>query len=441
MIVRDEADRIARCVQRHLGLADEIVVVDTGSRDGTAGLAQEAGARVVPFEWRDDFAAARNASLEAARGRWTLILDADEWIEEEDFAKVRELCGGGAPEAAYTIATRTYMNDAGQIGWEPCANPPADAADFTGFLTSWKVRLFPLRRDIRFEGEIHELVESSVERAGLRILPCGAIVHHRQTERELDPAALRRKQERYLRLSRAKVERNPADPKALYELGMIAYEMELFQESASAFSRAASAAPHHAKGSESAESAENTESAQSMVMYAAALLRLKDFQGVRDFLLSRMDTLQDSAVGQAALGEALQALGDIEGAEKAFQRSLEIRPDFFHALVHIGNLCMATNRPLEALRHFGHAVEVNPKSEIASTNAGICAAALGLLDQARGLLETSCLLAPQVWLPHYYLGQIAQVEGRYSNARAHYETALQLDPRNPRVREALNSLP
>jgi len=444
MIVRDEADRIARCVQRHLGLADEIVVVDTGSKDETPGLAREAGARVVEFEWRDDFAAARNASLEAARGRWALILDADEWIEEEDFARVRELCGEGAPEAAYTIATRTYMNDAGQIGWEGCANPPGDASDLSGFLTSWKVRLFPLRRDIRFEGEIHELVENSIVRAGLRILRCDAVVHHRQAERESDPAALRRKQERYLRLSRAKVERNPGDPKALHELGMIAYEMELFQESASAFSRAASAAPGHAESAESTESAKNSEStegSESIVMYAAALLRLKDFQGVRDFLLSRMDALQDSAVGQAALGEALQALGDIEGAEKAFQRSLEIRPEFFHALVHIGNLCMATNRPLEALRHFGHAVEVNPKSEIASTNAGICATALGLLDEARGLLEASCRLAPQVWLPHYYLGQIAQVEGRYSNARAHYETALQLDPKNTRVVQALGNLP
>ena len=183
MIVRDEADRIARCVQRHLALAGEILVVDTGSKDKTPGLAREAGARVVEFEWRDDFAAARNASLQAALGRWALILDADEWIEEEDFAKVRELCGEGAPEAAYTVATRTYMNDAAQIGWEPCAKPPADAADFTGFLTTWKVRLFPLRPDIRFEGEIHELVERSVERAGLRILPCGAVVHHRQSER------------------------------------------------------------------------------------------------------------------------------------------------------------------------------------------------------------------------------------------------------------------
>ena len=59
---------------------DEVVVVDTGSHDASARVAWERGARVVRHEWRDDFAAARNAGLTAARGHWILILDADERV-------------------------------------------------------------------------------------------------------------------------------------------------------------------------------------------------------------------------------------------------------------------------------------------------------------------------------------------------------------------------
>ena len=59
-------------------LVDEIVVVDTGSTDGTAAVAARCGARVYPFTWVDSFAAARNESLRHARGDWIFWLDGDE---------------------------------------------------------------------------------------------------------------------------------------------------------------------------------------------------------------------------------------------------------------------------------------------------------------------------------------------------------------------------
>ncbi len=60
------------------GLWDELCAVDTGSRDATVDLLEAAGARVVRRPWDDDFAAARNASLDLATGDWILFLDADE---------------------------------------------------------------------------------------------------------------------------------------------------------------------------------------------------------------------------------------------------------------------------------------------------------------------------------------------------------------------------
>ena len=65
MIVRDEAQRLASFLAHHRSLVDEIVVVDTGSRDDSVDLARAAGATVVHHRWDDDFASARNAGLAA----------------------------------------------------------------------------------------------------------------------------------------------------------------------------------------------------------------------------------------------------------------------------------------------------------------------------------------------------------------------------------------
>ncbi len=80
VIARDEAARIERLLQSVKPWVDEMLVLDTGSQDNTAALAQSLGARVEHFSWCDDFAAARNTALAAAGADWHLVLDADETL-------------------------------------------------------------------------------------------------------------------------------------------------------------------------------------------------------------------------------------------------------------------------------------------------------------------------------------------------------------------------
>ena len=75
-IMKDEEKNIACWLRNMQQLADEIIVVDTGSVDRTAELAREGGAEVYPFSWCDDLAAAKNFALEQATGDWILFLDA-----------------------------------------------------------------------------------------------------------------------------------------------------------------------------------------------------------------------------------------------------------------------------------------------------------------------------------------------------------------------------
>lgn len=80
MIVKNEAAVLPRALASLRGRVDEIVVVDTGSTDGTQSLCLEAGALLLEEPWRGSFSAPRNTALAAASGRYCLMIDADEEI-------------------------------------------------------------------------------------------------------------------------------------------------------------------------------------------------------------------------------------------------------------------------------------------------------------------------------------------------------------------------
>jgi glycosyltransferase involved in cell wall biosynthesis len=80
MIVKNEEQNLSRCLGSVKGKVDEIVIVDTGSTDNTKEIAKEYTDKIFDFEWCDDFAAARNFSINMAENDWVLILDADEVV-------------------------------------------------------------------------------------------------------------------------------------------------------------------------------------------------------------------------------------------------------------------------------------------------------------------------------------------------------------------------
>ncbi len=88
LIAKNEEQLLPGCLESVKGIADELIVVDTGSTDRTVDLARAAGARVISHPWADDFAAPRNAALKAATGDWVLHLDADERLTPAAGAKL-----------------------------------------------------------------------------------------------------------------------------------------------------------------------------------------------------------------------------------------------------------------------------------------------------------------------------------------------------------------
>ena len=84
MIVRNEEKVLARCLESVRGCVDEIIIVDTGSSDGTKEIAARFTDKIYDFEWIDDFSAARNYSFEQATGDYLLWLDADDVLLPAD---------------------------------------------------------------------------------------------------------------------------------------------------------------------------------------------------------------------------------------------------------------------------------------------------------------------------------------------------------------------
>lgn len=90
LIVKNEEEVLGRCLASAVSLADEIVIVDTGSSDRTKKIAENYTNRIYDYPWQDDFASARNFSFSKAAMDYCMWLDADDVIEESDIEKILE---------------------------------------------------------------------------------------------------------------------------------------------------------------------------------------------------------------------------------------------------------------------------------------------------------------------------------------------------------------
>lgn len=91
MIVKDEEDTIARCLDSVHDLVDEIIIVDTGSVDATKKIVSRYTDHIYDFEWVDDFSIARNYSFSKATQEYCMWMDADDVLLEVDRQKLLSL--------------------------------------------------------------------------------------------------------------------------------------------------------------------------------------------------------------------------------------------------------------------------------------------------------------------------------------------------------------
>jgi len=199
MLARDEEAFIGKAIKSALALVDEIVVVDTGSRDNTRIIAEGYGARIIDYAWHDDFAAARNAGLAATACDWVLILDCDEQLQSIRPVEFQRLLADPGV-AGYRV--RMF----GAHGSDRCRAFP-------------NIRLFRSHPDVRYRYPIHEQVAPSLSvhaaATGLVIADSPLVIVHDGG----GPDQRSRKRDRNLRLLRQAVVDHPQESYFEYQLG------------------------------------------------------------------------------------------------------------------------------------------------------------------------------------------------------------------------------
>ncbi len=235
MIVKNEEKRLADCLKSAKPAVDEMIVVDTGSSDRTRDIAIALGARVYDFPWNDNFSDARNHSLSKANGGWVFLLDGDEVLSPVDYPVLRGIVSKKySNPPAFTLVTRNYTVNVTSSGWTPNAYMYDDEEAGIGWFPSSKVRLFPNREAIRFQNPVHEFVEASLKREGVKVKKCPIPIHHYG---RLDEDKMAAKGEAYYLMGKRKIEESEDKTKAIHELAVQAGELKKYDDAVELWSR------------------------------------------------------------------------------------------------------------------------------------------------------------------------------------------------------------
>lgn len=227
MIVKNEENNLLKCLRSVRDIVDEMIIVDTGSTDKTKDIARVFGAQIFDYPWTGDFSAARNFSLSKAEGDWILVLDADEVISSLDHDSIKALIQKKPSKpAAYAFEQRNYVHNESIIGWIPNDGIYPEQTS-TGWMKATQVRLFTRAKEIFFTHPVHELLDQSLEKAGILIFKCPAVVHHYG---KLDRDRETRKDRDYYLLGKAKYESDPNDVKYINELARQAHLIGKYEE-------------------------------------------------------------------------------------------------------------------------------------------------------------------------------------------------------------------
>jgi glycosyltransferase involved in cell wall biosynthesis len=212
MIVKDEEHILEQCLESISQIADEIVIVDTGSTDSTKEIASKYTKQIYDFKWIDDFSAARNFSISKASGDMILRWDADFIIKDSDFKKLQE-----AKRREWDVADIVYLN------WN------IDHGD-DGVAIKSMYNYFVYRKEFfTWESPIHNKLISLVDEESLKAVYYENISVDHFKDKEI-------KSNRYLQTSKilkSQLSRNPRDQRLLLNYAENLYFLNQDQEALS----------------------------------------------------------------------------------------------------------------------------------------------------------------------------------------------------------------
>ncbi|MBD2100468.1 tetratricopeptide repeat protein [Leptolyngbya sp. FACHB-261] len=356
-IVKNEVQQLAGCLESVRGVADELIVLDTGSTDGTPELAAQLGAQVFHFPWCDDFAIARNQSLSYAKGQWVLVLDADETL---------------LPEFVPTL--RTLLAQTDYLAFN-LVRQEVGASQSPYSLVS---RLFRNRPDVCFSRPYHAMIDDSVAEVLARqpqlkvaTVPQVAIAHTGYSRANLQARDKLNFAARLMESYRAK---HPQDPYVCSKLGALYVEAGDLERGIDLLDRALAGQPDNPQ-------------IQFELHYhrAIAASQQGDWAGAAHHYQQALalPVLEPLKLGAYLnLSSLLHKQGNFQGAIGLCEKALAVDPQFANAYYNLGLALKATGKLVEASRAYQRAIELEPEHANAYQNLGVVLMHRGQLAQA-----------------------------------------------------------
>lgn len=202
LIVRDEEKNIEAVLNDCRAFADEIIVVDTGSKDKTMGIILDGfpEVKLYEYEWHDNFSAARNFSLDKATCDYIIVLDADDRVDKKSKAKINKLKKFMDDKTAFSFIILNLQ------------------ADGTYYVYPNQTRCFPNRPDVRYYGWVHNDIADSLKAAGIKDENKKVFIEHLGFS---DAKLVQKKHLRALRILEAEIKEKPADIRVHTYLGIL----------------------------------------------------------------------------------------------------------------------------------------------------------------------------------------------------------------------------
>ena len=224
IITKNEKEKLRRCLNALQEYDFEMILVDTGSDDGTKDMARAYTDKIYDFAWCDDFARARNFAIEKASNSWILILDSDECMEplsgqeQQKLYELLEQNTKNADKVGLVYLTNQYGKDSGIQENE-----------------EWIYRVF--RKDYyHYEGRIHEQVVRISGEAGKETFQTPIrILHDGYGGTDI---YRKKKAQRNIELLTREMQEKGEDPYLLYQIGKSCYMAGDYKKAAEYMDRA-----------------------------------------------------------------------------------------------------------------------------------------------------------------------------------------------------------
>lgn len=355
MIVKNEERVIADCLASVKGHFDELIVVDTGSTDGTQEICESFGVDLRHYPWTDSFADARNQSMKDAKSDWLMWIDADDTVSIETLREVRQAVAMAPADVIGFVVPVRFLEEQGH----------GTQVDH--------VKVFRNLPGLEWEGRIHEQILPSLRRAaeaaglpeGGRISRLrGFVLHSGYDTSEQGQARKRERDEKLLKLD---LKERPNHPFVLFNLGMTAHYTDDHQGAVKWFERCLK----HSQVNES-------HVRKAYALYGASLKHLGEMEKAKDLLEKGLRDLPEDPEIMFHLAQIESASGNHQGAIEYYNRVLKVDISGYFTSLDPGILGYKTRHNLAlaylALDDYAAArdqwvasLEESPKPEVAFT--------------------------------------------------------------------------